>query len=328
MAKSAVHVVNGGDEYLNSLTLRRLLHDISAELPDMERIDVDASSADAYTFMESVSPSLLSDGAIVRVDNLENSSDDFMNALETFATEHRQRSIGDSVVICRKNAGQKGSGFVNRLKKAGAQIIDIPQLKKDRDYRSFITGECERYGRYMTGDAMSLLSGVLAGKTGEIASMCEQLCMDFDENPLTVDTVAQYMVNNPQVSGFEVSDKAMAGNLAGAIVDMRNSVAQGMAPIAIIGVLASHLRSIAKVAAVESGQISQADAKLTNTWLYNKAKRNLRGWTSQGLGRALQMCAWADEQCKRSGSDPLYALEKTLECITSHGTVIVEGMNS
>ena len=43
MAKSAVYVVNGGDEYLNSLTLRRLLHDISAELPHMERIEMDLS---------------------------------------------------------------------------------------------------------------------------------------------------------------------------------------------------------------------------------------------------------------------------------------------
>lgn len=71
MAKSAVYVVNGGDEYLNSLTLRRLLHDISAELPHMERIEMDAAHTDAYGFMEAVSPSLLSDGAIVRVDNLE-----------------------------------------------------------------------------------------------------------------------------------------------------------------------------------------------------------------------------------------------------------------
>ncbi|MDK6250784.1 DNA polymerase III subunit delta [Alloscardovia omnicolens] len=328
MAKSAVYVVNGGDEYLNSLTLRRLLHDISAELPHMERIEMDAAHTDAYGFMEAVSPSLLSDGAIVRVDNLENSTDDFLKILEKYTGDHKQRSIGDSVVICRKNAGQKGSGIVNRLKKAGAEIIDIPQLKKEKDYRSFITGECERYGRYMTADAMTLLSGVLAGKTGEIAAMCKQLCMDFDENPITVTSVSQYMVNNPQVSGFEVSDKAMAGNLAGAIVDMRNSVAQGMAPIAIIGVLASHLRSIAKVAAVESGQISQAEAGLTNTWLYNKAKRNLRGWNSAGLARAIQMCAWADEQCKSSGGDPVYALEKTLECITTHGTAIVEGMNS
>ncbi|TCD53630.1 DNA polymerase III subunit delta [Alloscardovia theropitheci] len=294
----------------------------------MERIDLDASTTSEYDFIESVSPSLLSDGAIVYLDNLENSSDKLSDAIDAFATEHKKRVEGDSVVICRKSPGQKGMGHVNRLKKSGANVINVPQLKTERDYRSFITGECERYGRFMTPDAIALLIGVLSGRTGEIAAMCNQLCSDFDENPITEHTVSLYMVSNPQVTGFNVSDKAMAGDLTGAIVDMRNAVVQGMAPIAIIGALASNLRSIAKVAAVESGQVSQSEANFKNSWVYNKAKKNLRGWTSQGLAHGIQMCAWADEQCKKSGNDPLYALEKTLECIASHGKVTVEGMNS
>ncbi|WP_018143505.1 DNA polymerase III subunit delta [Alloscardovia criceti] len=327
MSLSAVYVVNGGDEYINSQTLHKLIHDISVELPDMERMDVDASSSSPYAFMEAVSPSLLSDGAIVCVDNLENASEKLLQAMEQFAAEHKKRSVGDSVVIARRNPGQKGTGFVNRLKKQGANIIDVRQLKNDKDYRSFITGECERYNRFMTPDAIALLSGALMGKTGEIAAMCEQLCMDFEENPITIDMVSQYMLNDPQVTGFNVSDKAMAGNFTGAIVDLRTAVTQGMAPIAIIGALASNLRTLAKLAAVESGQVSRADVGLTNNWVYNKAKRNLRGWNSEGLAHAIQMCAWADEQCKSSGTDPLYATEKLIECISSHGRVTVQGMN-
>ncbi|OTA27199.1 hypothetical protein B9G54_01360 [Alloscardovia macacae] len=328
MGSSAVYVVNGGDEYLNGQMLSKLLHDMSAELPDMERMDLDAGSASAYDFIEAASPSLFSDGAIVLVDNLEKCSDSLSDALEQFSLEHKNRTRGDSVVICRKNPGQKGMGHVNRLKKAGANIISVPQLKNDRDYKSFITGECERYGRFMTADAIVLLTGVLSGQTGAMAAMCHQLCMDFDENPITAQTVSLYMLNNPQVTGFAVADKALAGNVAGAVVDMRNAVAQGIAEIAILGALASNLRSIAKVAAVESGQVSKDDAHMTNTWVYNKAKAHLRGWTSTGLGRAIQMCAWADEQCKTSGTDPLYAVEKTIECIASQGRVTVEGMNT
>lgn len=328
MALSAVYVVNGGDEYLNLQTTQKLVRDICAELPDMDRIDMDAATSSDYDFIEAVSPSLLADGAVVNVDNLENCSDKLSQALEQFTAEHKKRVAGDSVVVCRKSPGQKGMGHVNRLKKAGANVINVPQLKNDRDYRSFITGECERYGRFMTPDAIDLLSGVLAERTGEIAAMCQQLCNDFDNNPLTADIVSAYMVSNPQVTGFNVSDKAMAGNLTGAILDMRNAVTQGMAPIAIIGALASNLRSIAKVAAVESGQVSQAEANFKSSWVYNKAKKNLREWTSDGLARGIQMCAWADEQCKKSGNDPLFALEKTIECIASHGKVTVEGMNS
>ncbi|MFD0704811.1 DNA polymerase III subunit delta [Alloscardovia venturai] len=328
MTLSAVYVVNGGDEYLNSQRLHALIHDVSIQIPHMERIDADAAMMDEYAFVEAISPSLLSDGALLCIDNLENASEKLTAEIEKFAQKHRVYAVGDSVVICRKNPGQKGSGIVNRLKKAKAQIIDVPQLKNSRDYKSFITGELEKRGRFMRSDAMELIAGVLTGRTGEIASLCEQLCNDFDENPLTVDIVSQYLIANPQVTGFNVADKAMAGNVAGAIIDMRNAVLQGTQPIAIIGALAANIRNIAKVAAVESGQVSREEVKMTNSWLYSRARGNLRGWTSQGLAACIQMLAWADEQCKTSGADPLYALEKVLEAIASHGRVTVSEMNS
>lgn len=327
MALSAVYVVNGGDEYLNSRDFRALIHQVTVQASQLERIDEDASTLDEYAFMEAVSPSLLSDGAILCLDNIENSSDKLTAALEQYAKEHKNYNPGDSVVVCRKGAGQKGSGIVTRLKKNGAHIIDVPQLKNDRDYRSFITGELEQKNRFMTPDAMALISGVLAGRSGEIAALCDQLCNDFEDNPLTADIVSHYLVANPQVTGFNVADKAMAGNLAGAVVDMRNAVLQGTQPIAIIGALASNIRSIAKVAAVESGQVSREEVKMTNSWVYNKAKANLRGWNSAGLAACIQMLAWADEQCKSSGVDSLYALEKVLESIASHGRITVSEMN-
>lgn len=327
MALSAMYVVNAGDEYLNARRLRTLVHQVCVSLPNLERMDEDANRLDEYKFMEAVSPSLLADGSILVIDNLEMAGDKLVAVLETYTQEHKKYVQGDSVVICRRNLGQKGSGIITKLKKAGAEIIDVPQLKNDRDYRSFITGELETKNRFMTPDAIALLSGVLQGRSGEIAALCEQLCNDFDENPLTVDIVSQYLVSNPQVTGFNVSDKAMAGNLAGAVVDMRNAVLQGTQPIAIIGALAANLRNIARVAAVESGQVSREDVKMTNSWLYNKARSNLRGWTSAGLAASIQMLAWADEQCKSSGADPLYALEKVLECIASHGRITVSEMN-
>jgi DNA polymerase-3 subunit delta len=47
--------------------------------------------------------------------------------------------------------------------------------------------------------------------------------------------------------------------------------------------------------------------------------RQLSGWTSPGLGTCIRMLAWADEQSKSSGGDPVYALERSIETISSKG---------
>ena len=130
--------------------------------------------------------------------------------------------------------------------------------------------------------------------------------------------VNQYLTANPQVTGFAVADKAVEGKTAEAIVMMRAAVEQGTDPIALIGALAMKLRTIAKASAVRAGTISQAEAK-TNPWVLKNAMRQLGGWTSAGLAHCIRMLAWADEQSKTNGGDPVYALERCIEDISHKG---------
>ena len=87
---------------------------------------------------------------------------------------------------------------------------------------------------------------------------------------------------------------------------------------ALIGALAMKLRTIAKASAVRAGTISQAEAK-TNPWVLKNAMRQLGGWTSAGLAHCIRMLAWADEQSKTNGGDPVYALERCIEDISHKG---------
>ena len=91
--------------------------------------------------------------------------------------------------------------------------------------------------------AAQQLVAVLGDRTGELAAMVGQLCFDFDDNPMTLDRVNQYLTSNPQVDGFRVADLALSGRTADAIIAMRSSVEQGTAPIALIGALAMKLRT-------------------------------------------------------------------------------------
>lgn len=103
--------------------------------------------------------------------------------------------------------------------------------------------------------------------------MIEQLCFDFDTNPITLSQVNQYLISDPQVTGFAMADQALAGHGAQAVIMMRSAISQGTEPIALIGALAMKLRSMAKASAVRAGTITQAESNMA-PWMLRNASNN------------------------------------------------------
>lgn len=318
-----VTLVVGGDAYLNNLNARTLREKIQKNAPDAEIIELDASSADKYAFDEAVGPSLFGDGTIVIIDDLQSADESLVEALEKFCqqaqnNENNFEESSLSWVIARHEGGLKGKSIVTRLTKAGAQTITVPDLKKDDAKLNFVMSIFDRHNRSVEPQAAQRLVAVLGGKTGELAALCSQLCFDYDDNPITLNIVDQYLIADPQVTGFFVADKAVTGHLGSAVLSARTAVAQGVDPIALIGALASKVRLIALAMAIRNGTISSAEAK-ANPWALKMAMRQLAGWSSAGVSKSLQALAWADEQCKGGSSDANYALEKCIMIIASKG---------
>lgn len=318
-----VTLVVGGDDYLNNLNARTLREKIQKNAPDAEIIELDASSADKYSFDEAVGPSLFGDGTIVIIDDLQSADESLVEALEKFCqqaqnNENNFEESSLSWVIARHEGGLKGKSIVTRLTKAGAQTITVPDLKKDDAKLNFVMSIFDRHNRSVEPQAAQRLVAVLGGKTGELAALCSQLCFDYDDNPITLNIVDRYLIADPQVTGFFVADKAVTGHLGSAVLSARTAVAQGADPIALIGALASKVRLIALAMAIRNGTISSAEAK-ANPWALKMAMRQVAGWSSAGVSKSLQALAWADEQCKGGSSDANYALEKCIMIIASKG---------
>lgn len=317
-ANAPFRIVAGGDAYLNKQTVRSLSQAAAQARPDADVVEFDAADADRYAFDEAVSPSLLSDCAIVIVRNLQSADPKLGDTMVDYC-EQVCASPGDgSIVICQYDGSVRGKRLVEQLAAAGAGLEQVADLKKPEAKLNFVMQQFERRNRRIEPAAAQQLVAVLGERTGELAAMCGQLCFDFDDNPIGIARVNQYLTANPQVTGFAVADKAMEGKTAEAIVAMRSAVEQGSEPIALIGALAMKLRTLAKASAVRSGTISQAEAK-TNPWVLKNATRQLGGWTSDGLSRCIQTLAWADEQCKTNGGDPVYALERSIILISRKG---------
>lgn len=324
---SPLTLVVGGDAYLNELNAKDVRDNILLKYSNVEVLNLDASCLSAAAFNESIGPCLLSDGTIIVIDNLQQAEESLVNAIESFfKTYMSQESSGTNNsfyqnnrwVIARHEGGLKGKSIITRLSRDGARVLNVPDLKKFDAQLNFVMNIFERSSRSIAPDAAQRLVSVLGGKTEELASLCSQLCYDFDDNPIDLKIVDQYLISNTQVTGFFVADKAVSSNASEAILAVRTAISQGVDPIAIIGALGAKMRIIAKAIAIKNGEISQSAAKV-NPWALNIAMKQLAGWYSDGVCQCIKCLAWADEQCKGGSNDPNYALEKCIMLIASRG---------
>lgn len=352
-------LVNGGDEFLNAREVRRLRHEARTILPEAETVELDAAQTDRYTFSEAVSPSLLSPASIVVLTHFESCSDGLLEEVIDFLTQSPARLLpsqtsgtedglsdgpsdrrdadngegligadipdsagdsGSSIVIASRSQGPKGSGLAARLRNTPAEVITVPALRRDRERQDFAREQFARRGRRILPDALAELVAVMGSRTGELAAMCDQLCDDFDEDPISLATVASVMDDTAETTGFQVADAALVGQTGQAVLLLRQALARGAQPVALVGALSSKLHSLALAAAVQAGTLEEARAGVPG-WLLRKLRLQLRGWSSDGLARAFEALAHADETAKGTGGDPQYELERAVELICRKGAL-------
>ncbi|BDR54614.1 DNA polymerase III subunit delta [Bombiscardovia apis] len=313
-----VTIVAGGNALLRERMVSRFTHAAQASRPDVDTIDLDASSADAYSFQEAVSPSLLSASAIVVLDHLEDAKEALAKAILAFCKEATADPANSSMLICQHSGGNKGKRLLTDLAKAGANQESVPDLKSADSKVSFVLSEFQHYGRRVDPQAAQMLVSVLGERVDELAAMCEQLCFDFDVDPIPLEVVDQYLTDNPQASGFKVADLAIDGKGSQAIVAMRQALEQGVDVLTMVGTLTFKTRVLALVSALDAGKITMGQVGAP-PWQVRTARRQLRGWTSAGLAAAIEALAQADEQRKGVGGDSVYALERAISLIARKG---------
>ena len=93
---------------------------------------------------------------------------------------------------------------------------------------------------------------------------------------------------------------------------MRHALATGTDPVVIVSALAIKIRQLARVAA-SAGRKDITPAKLGMApWQIDSARRQLRGWSDDGLADAIVAVANADAQVKGEERDAVYALERAV----------------
>ena len=313
-----VTLVVGDEELLAERSVSVIVAAARAGDAGAEVHDLVGSKVTTGELTQLTSPSLFGDRTVVVI----RSAQDLVKDVIAEVVAYAKRPSDDVVLVLVHPGGVKGKALVDGVKKTGAKVVTVSKVTKAGERLDFVKAEVKKAGRGISADAAQALLDAVGNDLRELAAACSQLAFDTQEKTISLNAVARYHKGRAEVTGFNVADSAVEGRLGEALERLRWALGTGVAPVLLVSALAGGLRSIAKVGGaprnLRGGQL--ASHLGMPPWKIDRVKRQLNGWGPEGLSRAMQAVADADEQVKGGGADPAYALEHTVQVIVASRT--------
>ena len=276
--------------------------------PDVDVRDVTAAELTRGDLSDALSPSLFGERRVLVV----RAAQDLTKEVAAELSAYLDDPLDEVSVVVLHAGGAKGKALLTTLLARSARRVDAPKVTKPGERRDFVRRELKADGRVMEEEAVAALLEAVGTDLRELASAAAQLLADHD-GPITTEVVARYHRGRAESSGFTVADRAVDGDLAGALELARWGQSTGLAPVLVTSALASTLRAMALVASAGrvpphaiAGQLGMPP------WKVEKTQRQARGWRPEGLSAALAAVARADADVKGAAADQGYAVERVL----------------
>ncbi len=223
-------------------------------------------------------------------------------------------------MVLRHAGGVRGKKLLDAIRAGSGGGIEIvcTELKKDAEKYEFAQAEFASAGRKVTAGALRAITSAFSDDLAEMAAACQQLISDAAEQ-ITEATVDKYYGGRVETNAFQVADAAIAGRHGEALITMRHALASGADPVPMVAAFASKIRTMAKVSGARGGSGQLAQQFGLAPWQVDRAKRDLQGWTEDGLGRCIEVLAETDANVKGGGRDPVFALERMIRIVSGRG---------
>ena len=308
-----VVLVVGDEEFLIDRAIEQIAAARRAEDPDAELIELDGPAVVAAELYEVLSPSLFGGAKTIVIRSAQDIPVAIVPAITAFFADP-----GDgAVIVIQHVGGAKGKAILDATRKAGGATITCAKLKRPSEREDFVRAEARRAQASITPDAVSALIEAIGSDLRELSAVTAQLGSDSGGR-IDARIVSAFHQGRAQVTGFAVSDAMIAGDVRGALENLRWAQSVGVPPVLIADALADGVRSIAKVGAAGRGNPNQLAAVLgMPPWKIEKAQRQARGWTEAGLHDGMSTVALLNADVKGVAVDADFALEKALRALAA-----------
>ncbi len=240
-------------------------------------------------------------------------------ALGALASYLRTPAEGATIVL-HHVGGVKGKAVLDTARKEGALEIVCTKLTRPDERADFVRAEVRRAGGRIAPEAVAGLVDSVGSDLRELAAVSAQLVADSG-GTIDLALVRKFHRGRAEVSGFNVADLAVVGNVAGALEALRHALAVGVPHVVIADAMADGVRTIARVASAGRGSHFDLAKRLgMPPWKVKRAQGQSRGWTEAGVRHALGTVAGVNADVKGEAADPGYALERAVRALAEART--------
>ena len=299
-----------------SLLADRAISQVISKYPNAQISNLHSDELEVGVITDNLAPSLFGDQRVVVIRDIQDLAAECTEEIASYL-ENQDENL---VLVLWHKGGVKGKGLVDKVKKLNPQLLSAEAIKKDSEKSDFIRNEFKNLNRKISTEAVQALIDSLGSDLRELGAACSQLASDVElQKVIDAEDVAKYQQGRVESTGFDVADAAVEGKTAEALIALRNALATGTDPVLIVSALASSFRTLAKVSGSSKGSnpYELAASLALAPWQIDKARKQLNGWSENGLVKAVIAIAAVDADIKGAASDPKYALERAIMTVST-----------
>lgn len=304
-----MHLVLGDEELLVERAVADVLRSARqrAGTADVPVSRMRAGDVGAYELAELLSPSLFAEERIVVLGAAAEAGKDAAAVIESAAAD----LPAGTVLVVVHSGGGRAKSLANQLRSMGAQVHPCARITKVSERADFIRSEFASLRVKVDDETVTALLDAVGSDVRELASACSQLVADTG-GAVDAAAVRRYHSGKAEVRGFDIADKAVAGDVAGAAEALRWAMMRGEPLVVLADALAEAVHTIGRVGP-QSGDPYRLAAQLgMPPWRVQKAQKQARGWSRDTVATAMRLVAELNANVKGAVADADYALESAV----------------
>jgi DNA polymerase-3 subunit delta len=303
-----LHLVLGDEELLVERAVSAVLIDAraAAGTGDVPVDKLRAGEVTASELGELLSPSLFADERVVVLEAAAEAGKDAAALIGSAAAD----LPAGTVLIVVHSGGGRAKALADAIRKLGAQVHQCARITKAGERADFVRAEFRSHGLDVDDDVVTAFVDAVGNDLRELAAACSQLVADTGGR-VDVAAIRRYHSGKADVTGFEIADKAVVGDVAGSLEALRWAMLQGVPHVLVADALAEAVHTIARVGAVSGDPYRLAGELGMPPWRVQKAQRQARKWSTDSVATAMRLVAMLNADVKGAAADADYVLEAT-----------------
>ena len=293
-----MHLVLGDEELLVERAVADVLRAARqrAGTDDVPVSRVRAGDVGVYELAELLSPSLFADERVVV---LEAAGEAGKEAAELIAKAAADVPQGTELVVVHSGGG-RAKALANQIRALGAQVHPCARITKAGERVDFVRKEFRALKVKVDDDALAALLDGVGSDVRELASACSQLVADTGGH-VDVAAVRRYHSGTAEVKGFDIADKAVVGDVEGAVEALRWAMLRGEPHVVLADALAEAIHSIGRVGSLSGDPYRLAAELGMPPWRVQKAQKQAQTMVARLGGYRDAASGRAERRCERRG---------------------------